>query len=526
MNLTKSTKIILAAFVLLMALVTVGKIVQPRLQEDRIIKSSAAGDVVGEIRVALDSWIGYYPLQSPLFERLMRDEGYRIIIEDDKADYAGRMERLDAGEIDFAVCTVDAYLLNGQLSLGGRSDYPGVIVTVLDESKGGDAIIARKERIDNLNALKDGSNSYEIAFTPSSPSEHLLKSVGIHFGIDRILDAQGNWRKETLGAREAYQLYQQGKVDVAVLWEPYVTMALDGEESVKLLGSEDTEKMIVDVLLVRRDFALSQPEVVQLFVDQYFQTISSYQESPDLLVSDISRNVKVDGKKTSQEQINSMLRGVKWLSLEENSRWFGISDGGASFEDEILQAINSALDTLIEYGDFPNNPLPNSGDPWSIISPDFVESAYLRNGQLTEGNYENSLEKKFSFLKESQWEKASIVGNFKILPISFMSGLGELDYNGEIQCDIIAERLSHYPNFRILIKGHTGTAGDTAANLELSQARADAVKDYFVLHYNIDSNRIRAIGMGGEEPLERKDGESSRAFSYRLKRVEVYLVAF
>ncbi len=38
-------------------------------------------------------------------------------------------------------------------------------------------------------------------------------------------------------------------------------------------------------------------------------------------------------------------------------------------------------------------------------------------------------------------------------------------------------------------------------------------------------DRIRAIGTGGSEPLKKIDGESSRSYNDRLKRVEVYMVS-
>jgi outer membrane protein OmpA-like peptidoglycan-associated protein len=43
--------------------------------------------------------------------------------------------------------------------------------------------------------------------------------------------------------------------------------------------------------------------------------------------------------------------------------------------------------------------------------------------------------------------------------------------------------------------------------------------------FNIDANRIRAVGFGASQPLPRLPDESDRAYGYRLPRVEVALVA-
>jgi len=101
-------------------------------KEESVItySTSDARNLKGEFTIALDSWIGYFPFTSPVFGQLMRDDGYRVKIIDDKADYPGRMKRLRAGDVDFAVCTVDSYLLNG-----ASQKFPGAIVAVIDESR-------------------------------------------------------------------------------------------------------------------------------------------------------------------------------------------------------------------------------------------------------------------------------------------------------------------------------------------------------------------------------------------------------
>jgi len=100
-----------------------------------------------------------------------------------------------------------------------------------------------------------------------------------------------------------------------------------------------------------------------------------------------------------------------------------------------------------------------------------------------------------------------------------------LTLDGKAQLDLAADNLKHYPNFRILIKGHTSKRGDNKANKKLSKARANAVKKYLESIYNIDANRVKAAGFGGSNPLLRRDGESFREYNYRLSRVEISLVA-
>ncbi|MCI5119548.1 MAG: hypothetical protein D3913_16745 [Candidatus Electrothrix sp. LOE1_4_5] len=112
------------------------KLLLPFFIEEKQVNTSDAVKMKGKIRLALDNWIGYFPLRSNEMKTLMRRGGWNLVWTDDKADYRARMEQLHKGDIDIAVATVDSYLLNGS-----EFDFPGAIVAVLDESKGGDAIV-------------------------------------------------------------------------------------------------------------------------------------------------------------------------------------------------------------------------------------------------------------------------------------------------------------------------------------------------------------------------------------------------
>jgi outer membrane protein OmpA-like peptidoglycan-associated protein/ABC-type nitrate/sulfonate/bicarbonate transport system substrate-binding protein len=495
--------------------IVVFRLILPSLEEQFTYGTSDAKNLKGEFTIALDSWIGYFPFQSAVFKKLVREQGYKVIIIDDEANYPLRMERLKKGEIDFAVCTIDSYLING-----APEDFPGTIIVVIDESKGGDAMVAWKSKIDNLDKLKTATD-YRVAFTPASPSEHLLKAIGVHFGIPQLLDKKGSWRIETVGAEQAYKELMKKNADIAVIWEPHVTESLSNPEIVKLLGTEDTEKLIIDILLVNRTYSRNNPDICRLVAEKYFETLTVYQNDPPLLEEDI-----VDHTKLKRDKVASMLKGVRWIGLKENTRWFGLDKTSTAYREELSASIDSTVRILIENDDFPANPLTNE-DPYTIINSSFMENIYIAGipSDTSDSDDATSLEHTFSPLTDDQWKKLKVVGTLKVRPITFRSSTAELDEMGEMQLDIIIENIKHYPNFRIMVKGHTDPRGDETANLKLSEERAEAVKEYMVHYYSIDPNRIRSVGVGSAEPLSRNDGESSRSYSDRLKRVEIYLVA-
>ena len=66
------------------------------------------------------------------------------------------------------------------------------------------------------------------------------------------------------------------------------------------------------------------------------------------------------------------------------------------------------------------------------------------------------------------------------------------------------------------ITGHTDGVGSAHRNQELSEARAEAVKDYLVAHFGISDARLQAVGRGSRELINRGDPSASEN-----RRVEV-----
>lgn len=504
------------AIVVLGALAIVGyRFARPFLTDAAQRQTSDAAATRGKASIGMDSWIGYFPLCSPQMERRMRVEGYVLRCEDDKADYATRFQRLANGELDFAVSTVDAWLLNGK-----AFDYPAAIVAVIDESKGGDAIVARRARVPDLDTLKRVSGS-KIAFTPASPSEHLLKSIGVHFDLPQLRERRGAWRVEASGSSDALARLNRGEVDVAVLWEPDVSRALADPAYVKLIGSDDTEKLIVDVLLASRRVLQERPELVQAVLEQYFDSLLHYTEDSAALRKDAAAASGLPA-----DQVEAMLGGVRWVSLNENGAlWFGISPTGVPTDEGLIEAMRSATSVLIAAGDFSTDPIPD-GDPYRLTNRQPLSALYLQgSGLAIAGTAVDGLARTFSALDDAGWARLREVGTLRIEPISFARGTANLDEQGVAALAAVAERLSHYPNYRLVVKGHTGIDGEARANLDLSQKRALAVVEHLIATYRMDQNRIRGLGFGGTQPLARREDESDRAFGYRLPRVELALVS-
>jgi hypothetical protein len=82
--------------------------------------------------------------------------------------------------------------------------------------------------------------------------------------------------------------------------------------------------------------------------------------------------------------------------------------------------------------------------------------------------------------------------------------------------------LADHPNLGLKIVGHTNATGSKEGNLRLSQARADAIKNYIIDRGRFKPDRIEAIGLGNDEPIVEK--EETDEHRHLNRRVEFEIV--
>ncbi len=88
--------------------------------------------------------------------------------------------------------------------------------------------------------------------------------------------------------------------------------------------------------------------------------------------------------------------------------------------------------------------------------------------------------------------------------------------------DRITLFLVDHPDFSLEINGHTDTQGDPQENLELSQFRSLAIKNYIIEHGQLDEGRVSANGFGSSQPL--RVPEENDADRHINRRVEFKLM--
>lgn len=83
----------------------------------------------------------------------------------------------------------------------------------------------------------------------------------------------------------------------------------------------------------------------------------------------------------------------------------------------------------------------------------------------------------------------------------------------------VADFLQEYADLRVEIAGYTDSLGQAEYNRRLSQKRADAVKQALVDRFQIDIDRVSAVGYGEDNPIASNDTPQGRQQNRRVVAV-------
>ena len=113
------------------------------------------------------------------------------------------------------------------------------------------------------------------------------------------------------------------------------------------------------------------------------------------------------------------------------------------------------------------------------------------------------------------------------IAVTFESGL-LYDYDSDVvkptaatNLRSFAQSLDKYPNTDIMIVGHTDSQGSDTYNLQLSERRAIAARNYLVSQ-GVSAARIKVAGRGESEPIADNATDAGRS---QNRRVEVAIYA-
>ncbi|MDZ4744952.1 MAG: OmpA family protein [bacterium] len=123
-----------------------------------------------------------------------------------------------------------------------------------------------------------------------------------------------------------------------------------------------------------------------------------------------------------------------------------------------------------------------------------------------------------TLVARGQYEKNPIDTNFRTTeftrPILFAYNSSVIDTSSFHIIDEIADAMTRNPRIVLEVQGHTDNIGDEAFNINLSTARAEAVRDALIAR-NIGTSSLRTRAFGFSMPVAPNDTEENRARNRR-----------
>jgi NitT/TauT family transport system substrate-binding protein len=454
----------------------------------------------GQVVIALAEWPGHMPLvfgnggltTQPGSPAATEGLDLRIEFID---DVAKRSKALMEGAVDAVWETVDEL----PISLGAYREARVDVRTFLqlDWSRGGDACVASGE----IKTVED-IVGHKVSTMMFSPDHTLLEFMVTNSRLGRTQAAQ--IRRDTLFSRDdptfARKMFADKKVDVACIWEPDVTLALESRPGSRLLFSTaDATDLIADILIARRDFLTSKPAVAERMARVWFAGVNKAEGDRAAAARFISSTVPRFRDELGFEGTMKSFGWVKWADLADNASFFGMDGRDASFD----RVYNHADAIWMNY-------------PQAEIRDRFAPVT-LRDDRVVRRLWDAAGTKPTA-RKEKYEEGVAQTGTplfTKHVAISFRSANAELDTESMSSLNRqVLPQLEIARGMSIRIEGNTDSVGPESVNQKLSEMRAQAIVEYLV-NRGVDRARIVARGNGSSHPVASNKTADGRAQNRR-----------
>jgi len=279
------------------------------------------------LKIRYSIWVGYGPLFIAKEKGFFKEEKVDVDlvnIEDPKEGFFA----LAAGRLDGVVSTIDTMVL--YLKTGKEYQY----VLALDDSAGGDGIVARKE----IKSVKDLKGK-KVAVNEGSVSQFFLNVILKDSGMSQKDIEVVNMKQGDAGAA-----FVAEKVDAAVTWEPWLTKSKNAPHGQILVDSSKTPGLISDVLIFPREVIAKRGKEIQGVVNAWNKAVAYYEKNKPESLEIMSKGLG-DWLK-DPKVFAETLDGVKFYNRDGNVKFFGT----AAKPGDINKVVQNALDIWASFG--------------------------------------------------------------------------------------------------------------------------------------------------------------------------------
>lgn len=448
------------------------------------------------INVSLDEWIGWKSIidangglttqSGSIYDKLGIKVNINIINDATQSSNA-----LIKGDLNAAGYTINrTAFLSKKFTDAGKEV---VMPYITNYSNGGDGIIA-KSSIQNVNDLVNA----KIGVPEFSEAQTLV----VWFVNNSDLSAK---KKAKIidnlvlfsTADDAAKAFFAGQIDVAATWEPYLTQAKNMTDAHVLFSTASSSNLVMDGILFDKKFAEAHADVVEKFIQGSLEAADMYNTEFDAI-----REVMPMFNTTSDEDIVANTESAKLTTWKDNS---DLLNGTAK------TIYSDMCNVWTSIGESVNADLVNS------IFDDTYINAISDKFSATEVSNTNTVKVTKDNKKEIQDTEALLSGRASVTFIKNTAKFSDSAAASE-ELNKFIDIAKVLDGAIIEIAGNTDPNPDSDPedeyNKKLSQQRAEAVKNYFVMN-GISNGRIVVVGNGSSNPVVDNDTDEHRAMNRR-----------
>ena len=460
--------------------------------------AGAIGSATNPLKVSIVSFHGYAPALlangSSLVTRkgsLMEREGVHVefLLQDDIPTMA---TNFGSGTAHCSWRTVD-FFAQEHPGLRGAG-FDGKMVMLVDNTRGGDAIIARSDvrRVEDLAGKK-------VALLQYTPSDWLfvnaLDNSSLSARRRQTVEAiYINPEEGTPGVRAAFTA---GQVEAAVLWEPDLSLALQAAPDAHVVYSTATAtNLIYDGMVCNTEVINSAPDAIQAFVAGWMKGVAAAKKDPAAATEALTETEPMFAEIAGQQGpdfIQTLYAGILWTGLEDNIRVLGLAGGPDHFERVYKQAdrVWRGAGALAD----PNAPVI---DPSQAFDKRFIQSLAAADAAAKEA----AKKAEFQFTEAQRTQAVAKPAQLtKPITINFATGKAELTKRSQQLLDTeLVPVLDAMGSAYFSVEGNTDSTGARSANQSLSKKRAQAVVSYLQAQWEFPKERFVVKGNGPDKP--------------------------
>lgn len=262
-------------------------------------------------KIAIVTWVGYGPFYIAEEKGYYQEEGIGVEIVRIEEEGA-RKSAFVSGKIHGAVNTVDT------LASSVPRGVPGRVIFKIDESFGGDGIVAKND-ITEINQLKGRT----VAYPQGLPS---------HFFLLYLLDKAGMTTSDIISrnmeAGDAGAAFVAGKVDAAVTWEPWLSQAAETKHGHVLVTSKEAPGLVVDIFMITPTIAKNRTNDVRKLMRAWFKALDFVKQNPDEAYRIMAKHLNL-----TAEDVAGLVNVIKYADYEDNLRYFGLKEEESVFAE-------------------------------------------------------------------------------------------------------------------------------------------------------------------------------------------------